>query len=450
MFLLFRTALLVVAKIHGDHGFHVSFVPAADPKLSTVVDKRDQRTPTMALLACHPEPSGYTQEVLEWLNSQQVPWRRLTLEHSYGLVVALGSSRGGTGDGDDLCALALHLLPWPRCAGAVMPATANARLTEECAQLGSPRVLVHLHEDVWRTRGDIARARLLARLGRVRSRVFARKTRVCRIGAATYMPFLEEHHLWGATRAKYGYGLYNGDELVAVATFSARRRVVRAGVPHRSHELLRTCAQRDGAVVGGITKLVKAFCRAHAADDVVTVVDRDWGTAAGWHAMGFATVQVMPPLPMAIGPDGVRRHLVGAGLVPAEAVPLQMPADGLQTPFTSLPTRSATAAAAPPGHCPPSLLRVALPDHVQQQLAAFDADRHDPDAPRAWLMQHGFYPVHDAGVERLLLLVHDDTPGAAVTAWQRSTPSYASQHYSSNPGIAALLAAAAREGSGAR
>ncbi len=78
-------------------------------------------------------------------------------------------------------------------------------------------------------------------------RIFARKTASRRIPKSEYLPFLEENHLWGATSAKYAYGLYlkkvnrqqdvdgkaqPSDEseelLVAVATFSSKRKVFRA------------------------------------------------------------------------------------------------------------------------------------------------------------------------------------------------------------------------------
>jgi hypothetical protein len=286
-----------------------------------------------AVLACASSPTAYApyaREVLSWLDSQGVAWRPLDLDGAWGPVVALAKDDAA----DSSCALAVHLLASPRRAAEVQPPWCNARLTEACSARGWPPRLVHLHEDVWRYRGEIVRARLLARCGRVRSRIFARKTVVRRIPAAEYDPFLDANHLWGATKAKYGYGLFlptastsvsgaasvsgggslPGDKsipgsgsiysdrpisgadgaprrgsapnsgpssscsspcrLVAVATFSARRRVARNGRLYSSHELLRVCCARDGAVVGGISKLVRAFVRAHAPDDLVTVRDQ--------------------------------------------------------------------------------------------------------------------------------------------------------------------------------
>jgi hypothetical protein len=240
-----------------------------------------------------------------------------------------------------------------------------------------------------------------------------------------YAPFLDRHHLWGATKAKHGYGLFDKADgtLAAVATFSARRRVLRHGAPHASHELLRLCARRDLSVVGGISKLVAAFVAAHGADDVVTVVDRDWGGAAGWAAAGFARVQTMPPMPMAVGADGRRVHLVGVGLAPA-------PTDAA----APLSTRDA--------------LRAGLPAAAAAALAG----AADASAAADCLSACGYALLHDAGVERLLRLTPRaseataaaDAAAAAAAAWAASSPKYASAHYSPNPGVAALCAAAAR------
>ena len=71
--------------------------------------------------------------------------------------------------------------------------------------------------------------------------------------------------------------------------------MVRAGVKHRSYEMIHCCAKRDGHVVGGISKLLKAFIRQHKPDDIITVVDREWGSAdKSWHALGFETGESPP------------------------------------------------------------------------------------------------------------------------------------------------------------
>ena len=209
--------------------------------------------------------------------------------------------------GDDL---RLRLLPTPRSPEDCLDPGSSARLTDAAEAEGSS--IIHLHEDTWRQRGNIVRDRLLNRV-QATQRVFARKTKARPIAAEEAIAFLDEHHLWGPTNAKYAYGLFLQDELVAVATFTKRKLVKRgSGSKRRTHELLRFCARRDMRVVGGITKLLSAFKKDRDVDDLVTNIDRDWGGGAGWRAIGFETVEIMPPLPMAIDAnEGRRRFLCG-------------------------------------------------------------------------------------------------------------------------------------------
>ena len=188
--------------------------------------------------------------------------------------------------GDQEKGLAVHLLPSPLDLADTVPPALSQQLTDACsagllfatqtasssqtddiAPLLQVVSIIHIHQDVWYVKKDICQCRLLARLGKVNSRIFARKTVARRIDSPTSLEFLQEHHLWGGIKSKYNYGLFYSqqkkplitgendkaekeDVLVAVATFSSRRKVTRGGVPHRSHELVRFCARRDGTVVG--------------------------------------------------------------------------------------------------------------------------------------------------------------------------------------------------------
>jgi len=311
--------------------------------------------------------------------------------------------------------------------------------------------VIHLHQDIWNSKRQIVRHRLMAQLGlgvhesvatgdkqcikdngRVTTsrRIFARKTVVRRITASIAMEFLDEHHLWGATKAKHNYGLFvessndaNEGELVAVATFSTRRKIVRLGKPHRSHELLRFCSRRDSNVVGGISKLIKAFIREKTPDDIVTVVDRDWGDGSGWYSLGFQSVATMEPIVMAIRPfneeNVPRRHLVGAGI------------KNINTTIGNS-TRSLN-----------NKDRIGLSTDILQELNVLDSI----EDILGTLSNHGFFPVYDTGVERLMKTISYDrngnepetTKGHITDLWQNSQPTYAKEYYSPNLGISVLL-----------
>ena len=349
-------------------------------------------------------------------------------------------------DDEGTPALALHLISSPASLTESLAPDWTRRMTEQCgsgddddnggtSQVGlatntqlRPRKIVHLHQDVWRSKNLIVRARLLARVGQITSRIYGRKTVCRRIDRPTALSFLEANHLWGAVRAKFNYGLFAGggekgeeERLVAVASFGPRRRVVRAGKQHSSHELIRFCTLVNGQVVGGLSKLVTHFVREHKADDVVTVIDRDWGAAgSGWHRLGFDTVHVMPSLVMAVGgDDGIRHHLVGAGL--------KLPEEGKEREGGLRPGA-----------------RAGLPAEVHEELGKIDRD--DWKGALRCLAEHNFFPVHDVGVERLVLFPGRASSGTkqeggvgASELWEASEPKYANIYYSNNSGIDALL-----------
>jgi len=280
--------------------------------------------------------------------------------------------------------------------------------------------IVHLHQDVWNRSQEIVQSRIRSKCGLSQQRIYARKTYVKRITKSEYLPFLENNHLWGATGAKYGFGLYNkaDDMLVAVATFSSKRRVNRDNQTFHSFELLRFCTKLDTTVVGAITKLVSAFVREIKSNipentriDIVTSIDRDFGSST-WPE--FEQVDVMDPLPMFCGNiDGLRRHAVGAGLTPLD--------QNIEDESSSM--------------TPSELLRAGLPTSLVKQL---DQDSLKV-SPWQLAAQNGFYPVFDTGVERLVLIVDRKENEDTKQLWNNSTPKYVQQHYSPNKGVDQML-----------
>jgi hypothetical protein len=350
--------------------------------------------------------------------------------------------------------LMIHLVPSPTCIQDSLPAGVTRSMTDSAVSSflndtveDSPTPpkapisvqWIHLHEDVWthpRTH-PIVQARLLCRLGIVSSRIYGRQTTAQRIDSLTAQTFLSQHHLWGSTgKTKHSYGLFikskttkhSIENLVAVATFSSRRNVVRGREKprtFRSHELIRFCSRRDGTVVGGITKLLAAFIKDTCPDDIVTVIDRDWGIGStSWHGLGFETVVTMPPIPMVVHwISGARRHLVGAGIKMDHALD------------TTVPDNQHN-------------IRLGLPPSVVFELASITNYK---DAVQC-LHRHGYHLVYDAGVERLVLLLTKRRPTSNQTAddvspqsesttdiWESSNPQYAQRYYSPNSGINALI-----------
>jgi hypothetical protein len=387
----------------------------------------------------------FQKQVVQWLDSENIPWQEASPPLDFPAAsnenkderksIAMCSNailelRRETSDTST--AVWLHVIPTPSTIEEVAAPHLNKRMTDyvdykkvlstdnsrnETLSNNAPTRIIHLHQDVWLAKTDIVKSRILAQVGRTQRRLFARKTIGRRINATYAMDFLHQHHLWDATRAKYYYGLFlsagkygdgPNDELVAVATFSNRRKILRYNQTHSSHELLRFCTQRDMNVVGGISKLIKLFVNEQQPDDIVTVIDRDWGSGSGWNSFGFERVALMPPLPMVVNQEelGTRRHLVGAGIVHEEI------------PSTHNNGRSG------------------LPMKLMNELEATNSTN---DEAIDLLANHSYHIVHDSGVERMMKIVSNSNKRSAKELWNRSTPTYATSYYSRNSAIASIL-----------
>ena len=326
-------------------------------------------------------------------------------------------------DGPGNSSILLHLLDTPTSRDdQVIGPTCTRDLTDYVIATTTTSTakasLIHLHEDVWHKKMSIVKSRLLNRLKPSSvTRLFGRKTVARRLDAETAIRFLESNHLWSATKARYYYGLHDRDGLlVAVATFSSKRNV-QAGKHQRrrSFELIRFCNAMNVAVVGGISKLIRAFIndQTKQVDYIATVVDRDWGAGDGWHSIGFETLHVMSPVAMAVK-DGTRRHLVGAG------------------------TERAGSKLGRPG----------VDENVLAKLAGITSHREAFEC----LEEHGYYSVFDAGVERLLW----DVSSSQQSGQLSNVASYGASYQTTNMGVSAMmrhivaLSAKSRYGGGVR
>jgi hypothetical protein len=127
-----------------------------------------------------------------------------------------------------------------------------------------------------------------SRLG-MNKKVFARKCLLEKIDKKTAENFLNKYHLMNSTSSSYNYGLFLNEELLAVASFSKGRKMRRLSQEKRSFELIRFCCKDGITVTGGLTKLVKNFCREKKAGDVMTYVDKEFSEGKSFINAGFVT-----------------------------------------------------------------------------------------------------------------------------------------------------------------
>jgi hypothetical protein len=117
--------------------------------------------------------------------------------------------------------------------------------------------------------------------------VFARNCKVKAIDKLTASSFLDTYHLMNSTQSAFNYGLFHKEDLIAVASFSKGRKMNRLPEDMRSFEMIRFCCKEGITVTGGLTKLVKNFCKEKHAGDVMTYIDKQFSSGASFIRAGF-------------------------------------------------------------------------------------------------------------------------------------------------------------------
>jgi hypothetical protein len=126
----------------------------------------------------------------------------------------------------------------------------------------------------------------LTRLG-LNKRVFARSCEVRKVDKPGAEKFHNAYHLMDHGGGAYHRGLFHKEELLALASFSKGRKMDRLAPGKLSFELVRFCSRTGVTVTGGLSKLVKSFCREKAAGDVMTYVDTLLYDGSSFERAGF-------------------------------------------------------------------------------------------------------------------------------------------------------------------
>ena len=153
--------------------------------------------------------------------------------------------------------------------------------------------LIHLWEDVWLTKTEQVMFRLKSLFG-LNKTIHGRKTRILKTDKPTTDKFLNENHLQGTVNSRYKFGLYYLDELVAVATFSALRKMNHSD-NYKSIELIRFAVLGGFSITGGLSKLIKHLKTLLNPADVMTYADCDWSSGDAYIKLGFEQVSILQP-----------------------------------------------------------------------------------------------------------------------------------------------------------
>src|SRR5690606_13769647 len=72
-------------------------------------------------------------------------------------------------------------------------------------------------------------------------------------------------------------------------------RLMRHSENYRSFECLRFCSKQRLVIIGGFSKLLKAFVLDFKPNDIMTYVDADWSNGSKFEKLGFIKILVTEP-----------------------------------------------------------------------------------------------------------------------------------------------------------
>ena len=105
------------------------------------------------------------------------------------------------------------------------------------------------------------------------NRIYARNCKVCEISKKDANEFIKLYHLQGGVNSQICFGLFYNNELVQVETFGFDRYT------HEKYEyeLYRECSKKDYYILGGKSKLLKAFIRKYNPHNIISYCSLEEG-----------------------------------------------------------------------------------------------------------------------------------------------------------------------------
>lgn len=145
--------------------------------------------------------------------------------------------------------------------------------------------LIQIFEDEWINKRAIVEARLLAIIGKSET-YNARQLELRKVGMGDIREMLEVTHIQGAGVSSINYGLFEGEKVIAVATFdTARTGAMTKTKDTDTWEVVRYAS--IGRVRGGFSKLFKRFIADVNPKKVISYCDLRYGNGKLYEATGF-------------------------------------------------------------------------------------------------------------------------------------------------------------------
>jgi hypothetical protein len=154
--------------------------------------------------------------------------------------------------------------------------------------------IIQVFDDEWSDKKEIVKSIIKNRLSLTDTITYARKTTIKIVPLKEAKTFLKNNHLQGYANAEILLGLYQEGELLTIATFSKKRRVL-GSMPDDWYELVRLCTRINTSVVGGFSKLIKHFMKTYSPNGIKTFCDRRYFNGLGYKTVGFIESHISKP-----------------------------------------------------------------------------------------------------------------------------------------------------------
>lgn len=173
--------------------------------------------------------------------------------------------------------------PWEEKECLIKGPNYHLSKTIDCEKQGIQ--LIQIFSDEWNFKREIVQSIIKSKLGS-NERLYARKCRVVEVDVLTKNDFLNGNHIQGEDKSSIKLGLEYDGSLVCLMTFNKSRFNKNC-----EWELVRFCNSRGINVVGGFSKLLKAF-RGNYSGSIVSYADRRWSDGGVYFKNGFKLIRV--------------------------------------------------------------------------------------------------------------------------------------------------------------
>jgi len=150
--------------------------------------------------------------------------------------------------------------------------------------------LIQIFEDEWLFRKDIVKSILLAKLGLLKNKIYARTCNIKNLSYNEVKEFLQENHLQADIKAKLNIGLFYNNELVSLLCLGKPRFN-----KNYEWEILRFCNKNYYLVIGAFSKLLNYFIENYNPKSIISYVDRRYGTGHSLKKLGFKLIGTSKP-----------------------------------------------------------------------------------------------------------------------------------------------------------